>query len=254
MHQHSNQNQPTVSQRLQAILDITDQAYDQIWDTCCDHGYLGEAYLLRKQAQTVHFVDRVPALMYDVEQRLAAFGSAMAIDDSAIDSAVDSANNSAIEPSTWQVHCLDVKQLKLEGEQRHLIIVAGVGGDLCADIVTAIVNQHPFHDIDWILCPVHKHETLRKKLMTLNLHLVNEHLVKDKGRIYEVMHVNHKVTTPVSVVGQQIWFESPVLAKEYLAQKIAHFERKANSSECEAIDILVTLNAIADDLSFKYKS
>jgi tRNA (adenine22-N1)-methyltransferase len=227
----NSQKQPSISPRLQAILDITDQPYDQIWDTCCDHGYLGEAYLQRNQGRRVHFVDRVEALMCQIDQRLSSIDNIFA-------------------QSKWQIHCIDVKQLNLASGQTHLVVVAGVGGDLCADIVEAIMTKHPTHDIDWILCPVHKHETLRKKLLSLHLNMVNESLVKDKGRIYEVIHVNKWASTPVSIIGHQIWQANAALADEYLAQKIAHFARKANSQNREAIDTLAALKAVAEARQF----
>jgi tRNA (adenine22-N1)-methyltransferase len=232
-----------ISRRLQAILDINKQSYDQVWDTCCDHGYLGEAYLQRNQAQIVHFVDRVPALMTQIEHRLNA------LDLSNIDGIASNSVNSN-EHISWQVHCLDVKELEFASEQKHLVVVAGVGGDLCADIVEAIMKKNHAENIDWVFCPVHKHETLRKKLIRLGLNVVNESLVKDKGRIYEVIHVNQSDNTPASVIGQQIWHDNPELASEYLTQKIAHFERKANSSESDVITILAQLKAVADLLRY----
>ena len=49
--------------------------YYHIWDCCCDHGFLGASLLSNQKAKNIHFVDIVPELMSDIENKLQQFYS-----------------------------------------------------------------------------------------------------------------------------------------------------------------------------------
>nr|MCH1922324.1 SAM-dependent methyltransferase [Shewanella ferrihydritica] len=54
-------------------------------------------------------------------------------------------NRDKQQQSCWQVHCQDVAALPLDlygKEAKHLIIIAGVGGELLVQLVDAIVRAH----------------------------------------------------------------------------------------------------------------
>ena len=113
-----------LGKRLTQIAAMVEDDYQHIWDCCCDHGLLGATLLKRNSAPNIHFVDIVPTLMAQLEAKLQQFFS-------------DSAHQ-------WQTHCMDVSQLPLEQFQgKHLIIIAGVGGDLMVELVTNIHQRHP---------------------------------------------------------------------------------------------------------------
>ena len=59
-----------LSKRLQAINNMIDTHYQNIWDCCCDHGLLGLTLLNRKTADIIHFVDIVPSLTTRLESLL----------------------------------------------------------------------------------------------------------------------------------------------------------------------------------------
>ncbi len=134
--------------------------YDHIWDCCCDHGLLGATLLSRQAAPHIHFVDIVPELMRELENKLQHFYP----------------ENSEPESNTqWQVHCMDVTALPLQKfNGKHLVIIAGVGGDLMAELVKAIFQKNPTLDIDFLLCPVHHQFTLRQQLIQLDFNLKTE--------------------------------------------------------------------------------
>lgn len=201
-----------LSKRLKHIEQLVASDYTHIWDCCCDHGFLGTALLSRQAAKFVHFVDIVPDLMQGIETKLQRFHS-------------DSL-------SVWKTHCLDVAELPLrQYEGKHLIIIAGVGGDLITQFVESIHRNHPDLDIDFLLCPVHHQFTLRQKLVQLNFSLKHELLVKDNQRFYEIIYVS---STPdenmkVSSVGEKIWQsatkEQANTVEQYLEKTLNHYCR-----------------------------
>jgi len=205
---------------------VTSQQYDHLWDCCCDHGLLGFALLSRQAASKVHFVDIVPELMTELESKLQRFYSPLC--------------NSTC--SSWQTHCLDVAKLPLKDYQgRHLIIIAGVGGDLMIQFIEAIHQQYPSLNIDFLLCPVHHQFSLRQKLIELDFSLMDEVLIEENRRFYEVIHVSSsgKEGDKIYPVGDKIW--QPISSKpasncayssqqtetvsRYLAKTLSHYQR-----------------------------
>ncbi|WP_082627212.1 tRNA (adenine(22)-N(1))-methyltransferase [Colwellia sp. TT2012] len=181
-----------LSNRLQKIEKMVTSQYDHIWDCCCDHGLLGSALLSRQAATTIHFVDIVPELMAEVENKLQRFYS----------------NKHSNSSSSWRTHCLDVTRLPLASFQgKQLIIIAGVGGDLMIKFIEAIYQAHKNLTIDFLLCPVHHQYPLRSKLIELDFSLKDERLVEDNQRFYEILLVSSASTADrkVSPVGDIIW-------------------------------------------------
>jgi tRNA (adenine22-N1)-methyltransferase len=164
--------------------------YSHIWDCCCDHGFLGARLLDREAAPHVHFVDIVPELMDNLRTRLGHFYLE--------------------STSSWSTHCLDVAQLPLQQYQgKHLVIIAGVGGDLMTQFVRDIHNHHPELDIDFLLCPVYQQYALRQQLIDFNFSVIQEKVVEDNQRYYEILYISRTScqANPVGPVGRQMWQE-----------------------------------------------
>lgn len=189
--------------------------YAHIWDCCCDHGLLGAALLSRQAAPQIHFVDILPELIDRLNEKLQRF-----------------------YPGTskqWQTHCLDIAALPLDlYTGKHLIIIAGVGGDLMTRFVKAILEQHPDASLDFLLCPVHQEYRLRQQLITLGLRLNEEVLVRDNQRFYEILLVGAEPAaisgeSNISPVGTAIWRahtqEHAAIARAYLAKTLAHYQK-----------------------------
>lgn len=218
-----------LSKRLKHIEQTITSDYTHIWDCCCDHGFLGASLLTAKAAKNIHFVDIVPELITKVENKLQQFYS-----------------NSA---SNWTTHCIDVAKLPLaEYKGKHLIIIAGVGGDLMTQFITHIYQQHPNLTIDFLLCPVHHQFTLRKKLIELNFSLINESLIEENRRFYEVIYVSsqydeRKTITPI---GNDIWQSTTVkqadIVKQYLAKTLNHYSRIQQGSTINVEHIIRAYN------------
>lgn len=186
--------------------------YTHIWDCCCDHGLLGASLLSRQAARNIHFVDIIPELMTNIENKLQQFYT-----------------NS---PSDWKTHCLDVAELPLKQyEGKHLIIIAGVGGDLMIRFINEIHHKHPDLSIGFLLCPVHHQFALRDKLIDLNFSLEHEILVEENRRFYEVIFVSSASDEdkPISLVGKKIWQPGTVkqaeVVEKYLDKTLNHYCR-----------------------------
>ncbi len=96
-------------------------------DCCCDHGLLGAKLLQRDAASNIHFVDMVDDLMAELERKLMRFFPQSVPPQTALTPSV------ILGSAQWQIHCIDVAQLPLDKFNQyatHLIIIAGVGGEL----------------------------------------------------------------------------------------------------------------------------
>ena len=212
-----------LSQRLQTILNMVNDDYDHIWDTCCDHGLLGRAIYLQKPNSVVHFVDVMNHLIDQLQDELN--------DDSRF-------NNSP----RWFTHAIDSEKLPLHANNYHLIIIAGVGGDLLLNLVQAILKKHPKNTkIDFILCPVRQLHKVRFGLSELNLRLIDEQLIKEFAQYYEVLHVsNHKEGKDISLIGESMWDLNRPTDQEYLAKNLKHYGNMCKQVEQDGAH---TLNA-----------
>ena len=214
--------------------------YTHIWDCCCDHGLLGSVLLSRSAAPHIHFADIVPDLMDELENKLQRFYS-----------------NS---PSNWEVHCLDVAALPIgRYGGKHLVIIAGVGGDLMTHFVRTLHKNHYATDIDFLLCPVHHQFTLRRELIRLRFNLKNEVLIEENRRFYEILLVSSQADTndpksKISPVGELIWHahssEQAKIAKNYLNKTVNHYQRmqRGNNAEIQHIlDAYRSVNILVGD-------
>lgn len=225
-----------LGKRLTKIESIVTEQYDHIWDCCCDHGLLGTALLSRQAAPRIHFVDVVPDLMRKLESKLAHFYPH------------ESGSNSGAQ---WQAHCMDVSALPLhQFSGKHLVIIAGVGGDLMTMFVNAIHQKNPTADIDFLLCPVHHQFTLRQQLIQLDFSLKTETLIVENQRFYEILLVSttNNPYSHIDPIGSLIWQsntpEQAKIAADYLQKTLDHYERVQLSRNTEVqhiIDAYTTL-------------
>jgi tRNA (adenine22-N1)-methyltransferase len=222
--------QMKLGQRLAHINTMIPKGYTHIWDCCCDHGLLGAALLDRQVAAMIHFVDIVPLLMQQLAAKLERFYPQQT-------------------SHQWQVHCIDVSAIPLEqNPQTPLVIIAGVGGDLMIELINSLCQQHSQRDIDFILCPVHHQYELRQQLIELNCGLIDEKLIEDNRRFYEILyvryagqnininHYNKNITraitysaNQISSVGDKIWQATdPIkqdIAIRYLHKTLQHYSK-----------------------------
>ncbi len=218
-----------LSKRLKQIEQMVTSEYSHIWDCCCDHGFLGAALLSRNIAEHIHFVDIVPELMNELNGKLHNF----------------------YPNDQWTTHCIDVANLPLDQYKgEHLIIIAGVGGDLMIKFINEIIDKHPTLSIDFLLCPVHHQYNLRKQLILNNLRCVDEVLIKENKRFYEVIYVSSTIenTYKISSVGENIWHfkcsEQGKIAEEYLSKTLEHYQRIQNGKTTDVQYIIDEYKAV----------
>lgn len=223
-----------LSKRLTQIESMVTEPYQHIWDCCCDHGLLGAALLSRSAAPYIHFVDRVPELMHTLESRLNQFHP-----------------KNAVPKSQWQLHCIDVSALPLqEFNGKHLIIIAGVGGDLMGEFINAIYEKNPGLTIDFLLCPIHHQFTLRQQLIQHDFSLKTESLLIDNQRFYEILLVstNHHPHKKLHPTGSDIWqsdcAEQAKTVAGYLQKTIAHYQRMQLNQHTDVKHILIAYKAV----------
>ncbi|GGJ03261.1 SAM-dependent methyltransferase [Shewanella hanedai] len=216
-----------LSQRLGQIDTLITRQYDHIWDCCCDHGLLGAKLLQRDAASNIHFVDMVDDLMAELERKLMRFFPQSVSPQTTLTPSVISGS------AQWLVHCIDVAQLPLDKFNQHathLIIIAGVGGELLVELVQTILSNHGDKSLEFILCPVHHNYKVRSRLIEMKLGLIQECLVKENNRFYEIMHLSSHVDIPLVKVGSQMWNFEREEDRQYLAKTILHYQRMSQHS------------------------
>lgn len=214
-----NVNKVKLGTRLASIEAMVARRYDHIWDCCCDHGLLGFQLLENNKAQHIHFIDIVPNLLDDIAHKLKRYYQGEA---------------------NWHVHCLDVGELPINDfpDEKHLVIIAGVGGQLLIELLTTLLPLTTSLNVEFIVSPVHHNYQLRKFLITQQCGLMDESIVTENKRFYELMHIKKNVTTEISLVGDKMWdFENP-LHPVYLQQTISHYQRIAKNPKIEVSHII----------------
>jgi tRNA (adenine22-N1)-methyltransferase len=212
-----------ISHRLQKINSMVSSDYQSIWDCCCDHGLLGLTLLKRKAASTIHFIDIVPLLTDHIQSLLHKHFST---DDYV---------------KRWQVHCIDVAKLPLTAQDKQLIIIAGVGGELLIQFIESLMKKcydisltSPKVEIEFIICPVHYNYQVRKTLINHNCILLNECIVTENKRFYEIIHVKkqfsvlentHQQLHDLTTTGDMMWDLSLKSHQKYQAETVCHYQR-----------------------------
>lgn len=137
---------------------------------------------------------------------------------------------------------------KLNG--KHLVIIAGVGGNLMAKFVKAIHQQNPHIEIDFLLCPVLDQFILREQLIQLNFSLLTEALMVENQRFYEILLVSNKThsASRINSIGSLIWqvetAEQSKVVADYLRKTVAHYKRIQLKGELKVQHVIDAYSAI----------
>lgn len=228
-----------ISKRIKKIESMVVSGYDHIWDCCCDHGFIGAALLARQAAPHIHFADKVPELMHQLENKLRYHFAE---------------NESSASAVQWKTHCIDVSSLPLQNfTGRHLVVIAGVGGNLMTKLVKNIYQKNPSVEFDFLLCATNNQFVLRQQLMQCNVSLKAEKLIAENKRFYEIMLVSTKnqvcdTNFKVSPVGNLIWRphtrEQEKICNDYLQKMLAHYKRMALNPHSNVQYIIDAYSAI----------
>jgi tRNA (adenine22-N1)-methyltransferase len=231
----SDANKVKLGKRLTSIEKMVVGDYDHIWDCCCDHGLLGFQLLKNGKAKHLHFVDIVAPLLSEIENKLNCYYQGK---------------------SRWSVHCLDVAKLPLaehgygheNKQEKHLIIIAGVGGPLLIDFLTSLLPLALVLNVEFILSPVHHNYQLRQFLREQNCGLIAEVIIEENNRFYEVIHIEspdiklqhgyNSQRVCISLVGSKMWNFKNQDHQTYLQQTINHYQRMAKNPNADVGEII----------------
>ena len=132
----------------------------------------------------------------------------------------------------------------LKKDEEDEIIIAGMGGILISELLEA--NKEVAHSVDkLILQPMQAQEELRKYLLGNGYEIVNEVLVKEDFRIYEIIET--KYTGKNTILEDEIYFEvskklienNDPLLKEFIDKKIYKYNsiiKKLEGKNGEAVE------------------
>ena len=202
-----------LGKRLSMLDKAIKKRYSIIWDCCCDHGFLGMALLKRRAAKGVYFVDVLKQPMQQLSLILQQrFSQA---------------------ESRWKVFCRDLKLIEVPDKEQQLFIIAGVGGDKTRGFIQSIHEKSKHLKIDFLICSVHGNYLVRELLIDLGFKLLDEVIIKENKRFYELIYVSFSGEREISKTGELMWDLEDAEHLEYLNKTINHFEKKAKvSPEC----------------------
>lgn len=215
-----------LGKRLDEITEIVIKAnktipFDQIWDCCCDHGYLGMA-LLRSFAEDtrqphINFVDQVEHITFQLK------------------SALTRHSVNTFSPN-YTVLTQDVAELSLKSDQRHCLIIAGITANGLIGLLNKLLSNNRQQSIDFVLCPTRGIYDLREFLKGKNMQLIHEAYIVENNRHYEIVHVRFQATRgnqtsskQVSSIGE-FWQVDNNEHITYLKNRIAHFKKETNDT------------------------
>lgn len=140
-----------LSIRLQLVFDhlVPDQ---DVWDFCCDHGYLGGAAYKSRSFKDIYFVDPVPSIMDNLKNRFQTF--------------VLTADNKS------QAHFLVQKGETVSQIVQGNVCIVGVGGLMICDILKSLAEKNllqakrlilgPHRDSEKLIEMVEKNDLFKK--------------------------------------------------------------------------------------------
>jgi len=206
--------------RLQSLFDLIGDVqeqplnrYDRIWDCCCDHGYLGIKIVEAELCDKLVFVDQVPHIIQWLESKL-----------------------EVLPREHFDLIAGDAADLVFDPGQRHLVILSGVGGSTTTTIIDAILKTYEGDFIDFLLCPANGIFEVREYLVEEQVSLIDEWIVSEKGRQYEVIHIRAGAGideyVEVSLIGN-MWDVNDQEHEAYLKKIIAHYQRAEQGDDAE---------------------
>ncbi|MCX0396660.1 class I SAM-dependent methyltransferase [Clostridium perfringens] len=198
-----------LSKRLKRIAEHVDKC-ESVADIGTDHGYIP---------------------IYLVKEGICKKAIASDINKGPIEKAKV---NVAFEGVSNKVKCLlgpGLNPLKV-GEVNG-VILAGMGGNLTRDILLADMDKVKKYDFI-ILQPAQNPEVLREFLYKNDYEIIDEDLIKDEGRFYELFKVKYNENSEKLVFEDKLEYEVSALLRKKNHQLFKEFiEEKIN--RCETI-------------------
>ena len=155
--------------RLGKIVSLIEPGFP-VWDTCCDHGYIGIEIMARETSPQICFVDSSKTIIDSLKRKIEDSGKA----------------------TNAKIAFFGIDAEKLDWEQvSGYVVVAGVGVDTIIKILEAI-PEHRFTEIRLIMGPQNHPEKLKAYLLAkgIKFNPKNEWIVKEGKRFRHLFFVS----------------------------------------------------------------
>ncbi len=193
-----------LSKRIETITTLVGVRHETVFDLCCDHGLIGLEVLKQTNSKVI-FVDIVHEIMEKLSINLKATD-------------IPSGNYSIITSNA----------IDLKVPQNACFIIAGIGGELAIKILENILNQVDQFEV--IISANNNLIKLRKFLISKNLKMVDEILVKDNKQFYEILKISHFGNEEITEIGTKMWQNPKNHHFEYIEQQISYYKKSAKYS------------------------
>ncbi len=194
--------------RLKYITDLIEKDYEQIWDTCCDHGKLGISLLKNSSVKTVHFVDCVPGIIDKLKLKLSKLG--------------------LLESSRVKVHLKMAEEIHLENDSS-LICICGVGGETAIDIVRGLLKNNNLFGHDILFSVQYRTPELRMFLKDYGFRVQKEILCFEGKWAHEIIRVSINNGDEIDLIGSGMFNLDDEKHLSYIKKTIKHYTKKNNT-------------------------
>ncbi|MBQ2517197.1 MAG: SAM-dependent methyltransferase [Clostridia bacterium] len=176
--------------RLRAILALMGKA-QLACDVGCDHGYLAAALVLQGRAGRVLASDISPASV----EKAALLARSLGIED------------------RMRVLCADGLNAVPEDAEGYSLALCGMGGELIAKLIGRSPEKARRAGVI-VMQPMRGEAELREYLLTHGFGLVDERVVRDSGRYYQVISAKYGLETAYPDGFPKGWYRfGPIMAQ-----------------------------------------
>ena len=155
-----------LGKRLKHLFTTIPSDSDIVWDLCCDHGALGRAILETRQNTHVIFNDIHPDIMLRLSEQLVQLNA-----------------------SNYELAVSPAEKITLKKAVNQTVVLAGIGDEQCITILNSLALQEPAKHCRFIISPTTKVALVRQFLITRHFYLLEESVVTENNRTYEVLTV-----------------------------------------------------------------
>ena len=137
--------------------------------------------------------------------------------------------------------------------EKQLVIIAGVGGLLLIALLDKLFKLTQGINIEFLIAPVHHNYQVRSFLNTQDYSLIDERIVEENNRFYEVLHITKAKDklANISLVGDKMWEANNAQHLLYLQQMIAHYQRIALNPQSDVDEIIKAYLRLLDRLKLQ---
>lgn len=199
-----------MSDRIKSIYKLTDHSYQYVWDLCCDHGLIGMQFL---NDSHVYFVDRVDSICNTLTSKLEATYITQQIN--------------------YDVLKKDMLKTSINNSKKNLLILSGIGGELIIKFLKIHLDNPT--EIDYLLCSHQNTIELRSFLNKSKFKLIDEKLIKDNGKFYELIYLSNEITKnqdhQVHIIGSKLWDDFTSIHQDYLNDRLEYLNLRLKHTD-----------------------